>query len=94
MEFVTYIGERIVDILAAFILRAGYRFIDQLFAPEVNGESGDLYVPIGTSIRVGSGGVLSFIGGGGSPRGSVREQPVGEAVIGGASAVLDLPSFE
>ena len=94
MEFVTYVGERIVDILAALILRAGYRFIDQLFAPEVNGETGDLYVPIGTSVRAGSGGVLSFIGGGGSPRSSLREQPVGEseAVIGGDSAVLDLPN--
>ena len=87
MEFVTYIGERIVDILAAFILRAGYRFIDQLFAPEVNGETGELYVPIGTSIRVGSGGVLSYIGGGGLPRSSTRDQSVGrtDAVIGGNS---------
>ena len=91
MEFITYIGERIVDILVALILRAGYRLIDQLFPPEVNRETGDLYVPVGTSVRVGSGGVLSFIGGGGSPRGSVREP---EAVIGGASAVLDLPSLE
>ena len=87
MEFVTYIGERIVDLLAAFILRAGYRFIDQLFAPEVNGETGDLYVPVGTPIRVGSEGVLSYIGGGGSPRSSERDQSVGgtEAMIGGNS---------
>ena len=96
MEFVTYIGERIVDILAALILRAGYRFIDQLFAPEVNGETGDLYVPIGTSVRAGSGGVLSFIGGGGPPRSSMREQPVGESedVIGGNSTVLDFHSLD
>ena len=96
MEFVTYVGERIVDILAALILRAGYRFIDQLFATEVNGETGDIYVPIGTPIRVGSGGALSFIGGGGPPRSSMREQSEGgsEAVIGGNSTVLDLPSLD
>ena len=89
MEFVTYVGERIVDILAALILRAGYRFIDQLFATEVNGETGDIYVPIGTPIRTGSGGVLSFIGGGGSRRNSIREQPVDESedVVGGDSTV-------
>ena len=96
MEFVTYVGERIVDILAALILRAGYRFIDQLFAPEVNGETGDIYVPLGTPIRTGSGGVLSSIGGGGSHRNSIREQPVDESedVIGGNSTVLDFPSLD
>ena len=89
MEFVTYVGERIVDILAALILRVGYRFIDRFFATEVNGETGDIYVPIGTPIRTGSAGVLSLIGGGGSRRNSIREQPVDESedVVGGDSTV-------
>ena len=94
MGFIKYLLERIVDILAALILRASYRIIDQFFAPDVNGETGDLYVPLGTPVRAGSGGVLAYIGGGDSPRSSVREQPVGEseAVIGGDSVVLDLPN--
>ena len=89
MEFVTYVGERIVDILSALILRAGYRLIDQLLAAGVNGETDDIYVPIGTPIRTGSAGVLSLIGGGGSRRNSIREQPVDESedVIEGDSTV-------
>ena len=89
MEFVIYVGERIVDIFAALILRAGYRLIDQFLAAGVNGETDDIYVPIGTPIRTGSAGVLSLIGGGGSRRTSIREQPVDESedVVGGDSTV-------
>ena len=96
MEFVIYVAERLVDIFAALILRAGYRLIDQFFATGANGETGDIYVPLGTPIRTGSGGVLSSIGGGGSHRNSIREQPVDESedVIGGNSTVLDFPSLD
>ena len=79
MDFIIYVAERLVDIFAALILRAGYRWIDQFFVPGANGETGDIYVPLGTPIRTGSGGVLSFIGGGGSHRNSTREQPVDES---------------
>ena len=89
MGFIKYLGERIVDILAALILRASYRIIDQFFAPDVNGETGDLYVPLGTSVRAGSGGVLAYIGGGDSPRSSVREGE-SEVVVGEDVAVFDL----
>ena len=96
MEFVIYVGERIVDIFVALILRAGYRLIDRFLASGVNGETDDVYVPIGTPIRTGSRGVLSFIGGGGSHRNSIREQPVDESedVIGGNSTVLVFPSLD
>ena len=90
MGFITYLGERLVDVLVALILRAAYRIIDQFFAPEVNGDAGDLFVPIGTSVRAGSGGVLSFIGGGASPRSTEREQPVVESEIEENSTVVDL----
>ena len=96
MDFVVYVSERLVDIVAALILRAGYRLIDQFFATGANGETGDIYVPLGTPIRTGSGGVLSSIGGGGSHRNSIREQPVDESedVIGRNSTVLDFPSLD
>ena len=96
MEFIIYVAERLVDIFAALILRAGYRWIDQFFVTGANGETGDIYVPLGTPMRTGSGGVLSSIGGGGSHRNSIREQPVDESedVIGGNSTVLDFPSLD
>ena len=96
MEIVTYITERLVDIIAALILRAGYRLIDQFFAAMGNnGEAGDFWVPLGTPVRTGSGGVLSSIGGGESRRDSTGGQPVDESgdVIGGDSLVVDFPGL-
>ena len=97
MDFVVYVSERLVDIFAALILRAGYRWIDQFFAAAgTNGEAGDIWVPLGTPVRTGSGGVLSSIGGRGSRRDSTGGQPVdgSEDVIGGDSTVLDFPGLE
>ena len=97
MEFVVYVTERLVDIIAALILRAGYRLIDQFFAAMgTNGEAGDVWVPLGTPVRTGSGGVLSSIGGRESRRDSTGGQPVdgSEDVIGGDSTVLDFPGLE
>ena len=96
MDFVVYVTERLVDIFAALILRAGYRWIDQFFVTGANGETGDIWVPLGTLIRTGSGGVLSFIGGEGSQGNPTREQPVDETedMIGGNSTVLDVPSLD
>ena len=96
MEIVTYITERLVDIIAALILRAGYRLIDQFFAAMGNnGEAGDFWVPLGTPVRTGSGGVLSSIGGRESRRDSTGGQPVEESgdVIGGDSIVVDFPGL-
>ena len=97
MDFVVYVSERLVDIVAALILRAGYRWIDQLFAATgTNGEAGDIWVPLGTPVRTGSGGILSSIGGRGSHRNSTGDQPVdgSEDVIGGGNTVLDFPGLE
>ena len=96
MDIITYVAERLVDIIAALILRVGYRWIDQFFPTGANGETGDIYVPLGTPVRTGSGGVLSFIGGEGSQGNPTREQPVDETedVIGGNSTVLDFPSLD
>ena len=97
MEYVVYITKRLVDIIAALILRAGYRWIDQFFAATgTNGEAGDLWVPLGTAVRTGSGGVLSSIGGRGSHRDLTGGQPAGgsEDVIGGDDTVLEFPMLE
>ena len=97
MDFVVYVSERMVDIVAALILRAGYRWVDQFFAATgTKGEAGDVWVPLGTPVRTGSGGVLSSIGGRGSHRNSTGEQPADESedVIGGNSTVLDFPSLD
>ena len=97
MEFVVYVTERLVDIIAALILRAGYRWIDQFFAATgTNGEAGDLWVPLGTPVRTGSGGVLSSIGGRGSHRDLTGGQPADESedVIGGDDTVLEFPMLE
>ena len=97
MDFVVYVTERLVDIVAALILRAGYRWVDQFFAATgTNGEAGDVWVPLGTPVRTGSGGILSSIGGGGSHRNSTGGQPIDGSgdVIGGGNTVLDLTGPE
>ena len=97
MDVVIYAIERLVDIVAALILRAGYRWVDQFFAATgTNGEADDVWVPLGTHLRTGSGGVLSSIGGGGSHRNSIGGQPIDGSgdVIGGGSTVLDLAGPE
>ena len=97
MDLIIYAIERLVDIVAALILRAGYRWVDQLFAATgTNGEADDVWVPLGTHLRTGSGGILSSIGGGGSHRNSSGGQPIDRAgdVIGGDDVVLDLSGPE
>ena len=97
MDLIIYTIERLVDIVAALILRAGYRWVDQFFAATgTNGEAGDVWVPLGTPVRTGSGGILSSIGGRGSHRNSTGGQPIdgSEDVIGGGSTVLDFPGPE
>ena len=97
MDIVIYVAERLVDIFAALILRAGYRWIDQFFAAtETNGEAADVWVPLGTLVRTGSGGILSSIGGSGSQRNSTGGQPIDGSgdVIGGGNTVLDLTGPE
>ena len=54
MDLIIYTIERLVDIVAALILRAGYRWVDQFFAATgTNGEADDVWVPLGTSLRTG-----------------------------------------
>ena len=97
MDLIIYTIERLVDIVAALILRAGYRWVDQFFAAAgTNGEADDVWVPLGTHLRTGSGGILSSIGGGGSHRNSSGGQPIDGSgdVIGGGNTVLDLTGPE
>ena len=97
MDLIIYTIERLVDIVAALILRAGYRWVDQFFAATgTNGEADDVWVPLGTHLRTGSGGILSSIGGGGSHRNSTGGQPIDGSgdVIGGGNTVLDLTGPE
>ena len=93
MDLIIYTIERLVDIVAALILRAGYRWVDQFFAATgTNGEADDVWVPLGTHLRTGSGGILSSIGGDGSRRNPSEGQPIARAgdVIDGGDVVLDL----
>ena len=93
MDLIIYAIERLVDIVAALILRAGYRLIDRYFAATgTNGEADDVWVPLGTRLRTGSGGVLSSIGGGGSHGNPSGDQPIDRAgnVVGGGDVVMDL----
>ena len=93
MDIIIYTIERLVDIVAALILRAGYRWVDQFFAAtRTNEEADNVWVPVGTPVRTGSGGVLSSIGGGDSHRNSTEGQLIDRSgdVIGGGDTVLDL----
>ena len=93
MDIINYTIERLIDVVAALVLRAGYRWVDRYFAATgTNGEAADVWVPLGTSLRTGSGGVLSSIGGGGSRRNPSGGQPIDRAgdVIGEGDVVFDL----
>ena len=96
MDLINYSIERLIDVAAALVLRAGYRWVDRYFAAtRANEEAADVWVPLGTSLRTGSGGVLSSIGGRESRRDSTGGQPVEESgdVIGGDSIVVDFPGL-
>ena len=97
MDLINYTIERLIDVVAALVLRAGYRWVDRYFAATgTNGEAADVWVPLGTRLRTGSGGILSSIGGGGSHRNPSGGQPIDRAgdVIGGGDVVLDLNGAE
>ena len=97
MDLISYGIERLIDVAAALVLRAGYRWVDRYFAAtRTNEEAADVWVPLGTSLRTGSGGVLSSIGGGGSRRNPSQGQAIDRAedVIGGDDVVLDLTVAE
>ena len=97
MDLINYTIERLVDVVAALVLRAGYRWVDRYFAATgTNEEAVDVWVPLGTRLRTGSGGVLSSIGGGGSHGNPSGGQPIDRAgdVIGGDDVVLDLSGPE
>ena len=97
MDLLNYSIERLIDVAAALVLRAGYRWVDRYFAAtRTNEEAADVWVPLGTSLRTGSGGVLSSIGGGGSRRNPSQGQAIDRAedVIGGDDVVLDLTVAE
>ena len=93
MDLINYSIERLIDVVAALVLRAGYRWVDRYIAATgTNGDAADVWVPLGTRLRTGSGGILSSIGGGGSHRNSTGGQPIDGSgdVIGGGNTVLDL----
>ena len=97
MDLLNYSIERLIDVAAALVLRAGYRWVDRYFAAtRTNGEAADVWVPLGTRLRTGSGGILSSIGGGGSRRNPSGGQPIDRAgdVIGGDDVELDLTVAE
>ena len=100
MDLLNYSLERLLDVAAALVLRAGYRWVDRYFAAfAATGTSGvatEVGVPLGTSSRTGSGSGPSIIGGGGARRSPSGGQPNGRAgnMIGGGDVVLDLTVAE
>ena len=97
MDLLNYSLERLLDVAAALVLRAGYRWIDRYFAATgTREEATEVGAPLGTSTRTGSGRSPSTIGGGGSRRSPSGGQPNDRAgdVIGGGDVVLDLTVAE
>ena len=97
MDLLNYSLERLLDVAAALVLRAGYRWVDRYFAATgTSGEATEVGVPLGTSSRTGSGSSPSIIGGGGSRRSPSGGQPNDRTgnVIGGGDVVLDLTVAE
>ena len=97
MDLISYGIERLIDIAAALVLRAGYRWVDHhIAATGTNGDAADVWVPLGTRLRTGSGGILSSLGGGDSHRSPSGGHPIDRAggVIGGDDVELDLTVAE
>ena len=97
MDLLNYSLERLLDVAAALVLRAGYRWVDRYFASAgTSGEATEVGVPLGTSRRTGSGSSPSIIGGGGARRNPSGDQHNGRAggVTGGDDVVLDLTVAE
>ena len=100
MDLLNYSLERLLDVAAALVLRAGYRWVDRYFnafaAAGTSGVATEVGVPLGTSSRTGSGNSPSIIGGGGSRRSPSGGQPNDRTgnVIGGGDVVLDLTVAE
>ena len=100
MDLLNYSLERLLDVAAALVLRAGYRWVDRYFnafaAAGTGGVATEVGVPLGTSSRTGSGTSPSIIGGGGSRRSPSGGQPNGCAgdMMGGGDVVLDFTVAE
>ena len=97
MALLNYSLERLLDVAAALVLRAGYRWVDRYFAAAGTREEAiEVGVPLGTSTRTGSGSSPSTIGGGGSRMSPSGGQPNDRSgnVIGGGEVVLDLTEAE
>ena len=89
MDLLNFSLVRLLDVAAALVLRAGYRWIDRYFAATgTREEATEVGVPLGTSSGSGS----STIGGGSARRSPSGGQPNGRAgaMIGGGDVVLDL----
>ena len=100
MDLLSYSVERLLDVAAAIVLRAGLRWVDRYFnvsaAAGTGGVATEVGVPLGTSSRTGSGNSPSIIGGGGARRSPSGGPPNGSAgnIIGGGDVVLDFTVAE
>ena len=100
MDLLSYSVERLLDVAAALVLRAGLRLVDRYFnvfaAAGTGGVATEVEVPLETSSRTGSGTSSSIVGGGGSRRSPSGGQPNGCAgdMMGGGDVVLDFTVAE
>ena len=94
MDLLSYSVERLLDVAAALVLRAGLRLVDRYFNAAAG--TGGVAAEVGTSSRAGSGTGSSIVGGGGSRRSPSGGRPngcVGD-MLGGGDVVLDFTEAE
>ena len=100
MDLLSYSVERLLDVAAALVLRAGLRLVDRYFnvsaAAGTGGVATKVVVPLETGSRTGSGTGSSIVGGSGSRRSPSGSQPNGCAgdMLGGGDVVLDFTEAE
>ena len=94
MDLLSYSIERLVDVAAVIVLRAGCRWVDRYFSSATG--AGGVAAGAGTSSGTGSGTGSSIVGGGGSRRSPSGGQPNGcvGGMLGGGDVVVDFTEAE
>ena len=100
MDLLSYSMGRLVDVVAALVLRAGVRWVDRYFnvsaAAGAGGVAAEVPTVYGTGSRTGSGTGCYIVRDGGSHRGPSGGQPGGRGgdMLGGGDVVLDFTEAE
>ena len=94
MDLLSYSIERLVDVAAVIVLRAGCRWVDRYFSSATG--AGGVAAGAGTSSGTGSVAGSAVVGAGGSRRSPGGGQPSGcvGGLPGGGEVVVDLTEAE